>query len=232
MTELPPVTPSAPGGQDAERYVPAAGRLGVTALYDRSVRLTMREGAWRPSFARATMAGASAGDVLDVGCGTGAITRALAEAAPGARVSGLDGDPAVLARARRRLAGRPGVALLEGRADALPFLDGSFDRVTCALVLHHLTPPTQRRALLEAARVLRPGGRLHVADWGRPRGALGRAGSLVLRGLDGFENTGPPVRGELPGLLRQAGFAEVAVTRRLPTVWGTLELMRAEYGMR
>jgi ubiquinone/menaquinone biosynthesis C-methylase UbiE len=220
--------PEALATSASERYVPAAGHFGITALYDRSVRLTMREEAWRPAFARAAMAGAPAGDVLDVGCGTGAITLALDEAAPRARVTGLDGDPAVLALARRRLAGRTDVALLEGLADALPFADESFDRVTCALLVHHLAPVAQRRALLEAARVLRPGGRLHVADWGRPRGALGRAGSLVLRMLDGFENTGPPVRGELPGLLRAAGFAPVAVTRRLPTVWSTLELLRGE----
>lgn len=183
--------PEAPATSASERYVPAAGRFGITALYDRSVSLTMREEAWRPAFARATMAGAPAGDVLDVGCGTGTITLGLAQAAPRARVTGLDGDPAVLTRARRRLSGRTDVALLKGRADALPFADGSFDRVICALLVHHLSPAAQRRALLEAARVLRPGGRLHVADWGRPRGALGRAGSLVLRMLDGFENTWP-----------------------------------------
>ncbi len=112
--------PEAPATSASERYVPAAGRFGITALYDRSVSLTMREEAWRPAFARAAMAGAPAGDVLDVGCGTGTITLGLAQAAPRARVTGLDGDPAVLTRARRRLSGRTGVALLKGRADALP----------------------------------------------------------------------------------------------------------------
>jgi ubiquinone/menaquinone biosynthesis C-methylase UbiE len=213
---------------DRERYVPAAGRFGITALYDTTVALTMREQRWRPALARAAMAGARDADVLDAGCGTGALTHELARAAPGARVTGLDGDPAVLARARRRLARCPGVTLREGRADDLPFENGAFDRVTCALLLHHLSPATQRRALGEARRVLRPGGRLHVADWGRPRGPLGPAGALLLRALDGFENTGPPVRGELPGMLREAGFAGVAVTRRLGVVWGTLELLCGE----
>jgi SAM-dependent methyltransferase len=211
-----------------ERYVPAAGRFGLTALYDTSVGLTMREEAWRPVLAHAATADARHGDLLDVGCGTGALTHALALAAPDARITGLDGDPAVLARARRRLAHCPRVTLLEGRADDLRFEDGAFDRVTCALLLHHLSPAAQRAALREAARVLRPGGRLHVADWGRPRGLVGAAGASLLRALDGFENTGPPVRGELPGMLREAGFERVAVTQRLRVVWGTLELLCGE----
>jgi ubiquinone/menaquinone biosynthesis C-methylase UbiE len=215
-------------GSTHERYVRAAGRFGITALYDTAIGLTMREEAWRMPLAHAATAGARDGDVLDVGCGTGALTHALALAAPDARITGLDGDRAVLARARRRLARCPRVTLLEGRADNLPFPDDSFDRVTCALLLHHLSPATQRAALSEAGRVLRPGGQLHVADWGRPRGLLGPAAALVLRMLDGFENTGPPVRGELPAMLREAGFAPVAVTRRLAVVWGTLELLRGE----
>ena len=212
----------------SERYVRAAGRFGPTALYDTAVGMTMREKAWRTALAHAATADARDGDVLDVGCGTGAITHALALAAPDARITGLDADPDVLARARRRLARCPGVTLLEARADDLPFEDCAFDRVTCALLLHHLSPATQREALSEAARVLRPGGRLHVADWGRPRGLLGPAGALLLRTLDGFENTGPPVRGQLPGMLRRAGFTRVAVTRRVAVVWGTLELLCGE----
>ena len=72
----------------SERYVPAAGRFGFTALYDTTVELTMREAAWRPALAYAATADAREGDVLDVGCGTGAVTHALAMAAPKARITG------------------------------------------------------------------------------------------------------------------------------------------------
>jgi ubiquinone/menaquinone biosynthesis C-methylase UbiE len=215
-------------GRGSERYVPAAGRFGFTAFYDAAVGVTMRENAWRPALAHAAMADAQDGDVLDVGCGSGALTHALVLAAPAARVTGLDGDPAVLARARRRLADFPRARLIEGRADDLPFGDHGFDRVMCALLLHHLSPATQLAALREAARVLRPGGRLHVADWGRPRGLLGPVGALLLRTLDGFENTGPPLRGQLPAIVREAGFERVTVTRRVGVMWGTLELLCAE----
>ena len=68
-----------------------------------------------------------------------------------------------------------------------------------------------------------------MADWGRPRGLLGPMGALLLRTLDGFENTGPPVRGELPGMLRGAGFERVIVTRRLGVVWGTLEVLSGKF---
>lgn len=210
----------------AEPYVPAAGRVGITALYDLTVGLTMREDAWRPAFARAAVSGESATEVLDLGCGTGAVTVELARAAPSARVVGIDGDARVLARARRRVAGHSGVELIEGLADALPFEDDAFDRATCSLLLHHLGPATQRAALAELSRVLRPGGELHLADWGRPRGVVLRAGSLLLRCLDGFPNTGPAVHGELPAMVEAAGFAAVTITRRLRTVWGALELLR------
>jgi hypothetical protein len=63
-------------GSNPERYVPAAGRFGLTALYDTTVGLTMREEAWRPAFAQAATADAQDGDVLDVGCGAGAVTHA------------------------------------------------------------------------------------------------------------------------------------------------------------
>ena len=97
----------------AQRYLPALGRLPVTALYDPLVALTSRERAFR----RAVVAhAATPGAILDVGCGTGTLAIALSEAQPQATITGLDGDPEILERARRKAAGHP-IELVSGRAE-------------------------------------------------------------------------------------------------------------------
>lgn len=209
-----------------DRYVPAAGRRALTALYDPVQALTMREGAWRPALvARVVAAGAH--DVLEVGCGTGTLAVALARA--GANATGIDGDGEILHRARdkARAAGAE-VDWRKGLADALPVADASADAVVCSLLLHHLQPEAKVAALAECRRVLRPGGRLHVADWGRPADPLQRAAFLGLQLLDGFANTADHAAGRLAALIAGAGFRSVTRHDRLRTVWGTLELLEAE----
>jgi ubiquinone/menaquinone biosynthesis C-methylase UbiE len=96
--------------------------------------------------------------VLDVGCGTGQLATALAD--QGAKVWGVDASPEMLERARER-PGR-GVGLKLGRAEALPFRDGWFERTVMRLVVHHVDRP---RALPELARVLAAGGKAVVATF-------------------------------------------------------------------
>jgi ubiquinone/menaquinone biosynthesis C-methylase UbiE len=206
-------------------FVPAAGRHGLTALYDPVVALTMRERTFRSRLV-AQVAAAEPSAVLEIGCGTGSLTLRLADALPGASIVGLDPDSEVLARARAKdAAGR--IDWRDGNATHLPIPDGSFERVVASLVLHHLTTAEKTAALLEAHRVLKPGGRLHVADWGAPQDALMKAAFLALRTLDGFERTRAHARGELPALIAAAGFGDVRVRDRLRTGWGTLELLSA-----
>ena len=93
------------------------------------------------------------GDVLDVGCGTGAFAGALHEA--GYRTFGMDASLGMLTEARRR--GRALVAL--GRGEALPFRDGGFDLAITIATLHHITDPNLiARTLTGMVRVVRPGG--------------------------------------------------------------------------
>ena len=214
------------------RYVPAAGRDFLTPFYDGFVRLTMREETFRARVVDQVLAGLGPGGrILEIGCGTGALTERLATAAPPeVTVTGLDGDGRVLERARARLAGT-GVELVEAGVDRMPFDDAGFDRVVASLLLHHLDDARKAAALAEAHRVLAPAGSLHVADWGPPSGLVPRAGFAALRALDGRENTAAHAEGRIPALIESTGFSSVERRGRLATVLGTVELIAADRGV-
>jgi ubiquinone/menaquinone biosynthesis C-methylase UbiE len=213
--------------KDEDRYVPASGRRGLTRFYDSIVAVTMRERLFRGRLARQVLAGLPAGAlVADVGAGTGTFAIELAAAAPAPRVVAVDGDPEILALAQAKQ-GAAAVEWKRGLANALPLADGSCERVAMSLLLHHLDPAGKDAALAEAHRVLRPGGRLHVADWGRPQDPLMRCGLFTLALIDGFDGIRDHAAGRLPLFLENAGFGEVRRHDRLRTAWGSLELLSA-----
>jgi len=206
-----------------ERYVPAAGRAGLTRFYDLGVRVTMRERLWRPVIVEA-VADRNPAVVVDVGCGTGALSIPVAARLPSARVVGVDGDPEVLDIAR----GKPGadaVEWTEGLAGSLPLKAGEADVLVTSLVLHHLPLQTKREMLSEAHRVLRPGGRLIVADWAAPQDVVASVGFALLQVLDGFATTNDNRRGLVPQLIVQAGFPEPRLLRRVRTALGTFDVL-------
>ena len=82
-------------------------------------------------------------------------------------------------------------------------------------------------ALSEVHRVLKPGGQLHIADWGKPTGIVMRLLVYPIQWLDGFVTTQDNVEGRLPELMETAGFEEVGAQESINTVFGTLALYRA-----
>jgi ubiquinone/menaquinone biosynthesis C-methylase UbiE len=120
--------------------------------------------------------------VLDVACGA---AHASEQVAPHVRqVVAVDITPALLAAGAERLgaAGVANVLLQEGNANALPFVDASFDLVVCRSSLHHFEDP--RRALAEMARVCRPDGRVVVSDMIAPSASVRAAFDEVHQLLD------------------------------------------------
>ncbi len=110
---------------------------------------------------------------LDVGCGTGYLARLMVTAVgPGGRVTGVDPSPPVIDYARR--AAPRNCSFVLGEAQQLEFPDSSFDVVTSSLAVHHIPPEVCPAALTEMFRVLRPDGRLLVADFRPPTNPLAR----------------------------------------------------------
>jgi len=99
-------------------------------------------------------------DVLDVGCGPGALTAALLERVGAGSVSACDPSDSFVAACASRC---PGAVVRPGRAESLPFERDRFDRVLAQLVLHFVSEPD--RALAEFVRVLRPGGVAAACVW-------------------------------------------------------------------
>lgn len=205
-------------------YIPALRYGWLTPFFDLFIRLTTRE----LTFKRLLVEEArieKGHRVLDLGCGTATLTILIKKLYPEAQVIGLDGDPKVLKIAQAKIA-KTGleIKLEQGMAFELPYPDSSFDRVLSSLLFHHLIRENKIRTVKEVYRVLRPGGKLIIGDFGRPNNAAMYLISLVMRRLEETEDL---IKGLLPDMLRRAGFDAVDDFTRYMMIFGTTSLYRA-----
>lgn len=159
----------------------------LATTYDRYARLLSfgQDPRWR-SFLVSRLEAGPADSVLDVACGTGAVSVELARRY-GCRVTGVDQSPEMLDSARRRLGNR--VELVEARAEALPFEDATYDGLTFTYLLRYVDDPAA--TMRELTRVVRPGAHVAMLEFFVPGNPVARASWEV------YVRAGLPVFGRL-----------------------------------
>ncbi len=211
-----------------EKYVPALSYDWLTAFYDPIARLTTREAEFKSALIRQARIG-DGHRVLDLGCGTGTLAITAKQKVPNCKMVGLDGDPAILQQANIKARNAEvEIVFDQGMSFALVYADCMFDRVLSSLFFHHLKRENKLKTLAEIHRVLKPGGELHIADWGIPDNLLMRAGSFLVQKFDGVETTADSFNGLLPQFIAQMGFVLVEETRHFNSLFGTIRLLRAK----
>jgi len=182
------------------------GTISWAHSYDNVVRLMTlgQDGAIRKK--TVALAQLKPGEtVLDVGCGTGAITR-LAKKQVGAsgRVVGLDASPEMIEAAREKAAkAKLDIDFRLEPIERMSFPDASFDVVLSSFMIHHLPGDLKRLGLLEVRRVLKPGGRLLIAEFFNSAEPKWWQALLPMHAQMGL----PPEF--LPNLLRELGFTDL-----------------------
>lgn len=151
--------------------------------------------------------------ILDVGCGTGVLTRRAGDAAgPAGSAIGIDPARNMIRIAKenaQQLASR--VEFKAAAIEQLPFENARFDVVLSSLMLHHLPAGLKHQGLREVYRVLKPGGRLVVADFYQPANSLWW---LVAWPFLFMHTTADNFHGRLPDFFREAGFDPVEMRGR------------------
>lgn len=145
--------------------------------------------------------------VADIACGTGRLLRFIKRTWPRIKASGVDLSPAYLEEARRHLEPFADVALVAGKAEALPFADASVDVITTVYLFHEIPPKVRLEAVREFHRVLKPGGRLVFMD-SLQYGDVGEFDGLLERFPLNFHEPYYPsyARQDLTRLFTAAGF--------------------------
>jgi ubiquinone/menaquinone biosynthesis C-methylase UbiE len=165
--------------------------------------------------------------LLHLGCGRGWMTLELSRRFPSCEVIGVDIDPDVVRGATdhgRRTS--ESARFIEGAAESPPS-DAPVDAIVSSLLFHHLSRRSKTEALAAAKDQLTPGGRLLIADFGRPQDVVMRGAFLGVRIAHGFDDTADNIEGRYPDLMRAAGFADACELGRWRSWLGSVALYSA-----
>jgi len=207
-----------------EEYIPALSYRFLTPFYDFIQRYIVRDVRYKTLLIE--QAKIQAGHhVLDLGCGTGTLAIMVKRMQPNADVVGLDADPDMLKVAKYKSSQQSALVQFDvGFTNKLPYPDASFDRALSSIMIHHLKTPDKETTAREVFRVLKPGGQLHIIDFGKP---VTWYGKILRPFLHGFEEANDNIDGKLPEIFGAPGL-KTEIVGHFWTFFGDLAFLCGE----
>ena len=212
---------------EQKKYIPALGYDFLTAYYDMAIKITMPEKKFRRLLVEEINPQENE-HILEFGFGTGQNLLLVHKTNPKTKLEGLDIDPIVKAIDEHKLAkNNIEIPLHLYNGSVLPFADNSFNKVYSCLVFHQLDAETKLNCLKELHRVMKPNGKLIIADWGKAQNKLMRLTFGLVQLLDGFKTTNDNVKGLMPDFISKADFENVVISKSINTAIGTFSYFKA-----
>ena len=210
--------------ESQQDYIPALSYRFLTPFFDFIQKYIVRDVRYKSLLIE--QANIQPGHrVLDLGCGTGTLAVMVKQRVQDADVTGLDADPAMLkvARYKSDLQSAP-VKFDVGFTNELPYPSASFDRVLSSIMIHHLKTPDKEKTAREVFRVLKPGGQLHVIDFGKP---VTWYGKILGPFLHEFEEANDNIDGSLSKIFGSPGL-KTEISGNFWTFFGDLAFLKGE----
>lgn len=207
-------------------YTPALGNHDRTGSYDQVIAVMTRERRWRERMIN-ELAPKTGQIIVDIGSGTGSLAILMKQACSTIRVIAVDPDPEARRIAEEKAAAARAFiefATAYGDDEIDVVESGTVDVVTSSLVLHQCSVSTKVGILANAYRLLKPTGRLLISDYGMQQTPLMKMLFNQVRMVDGYEDTKANKDGEIPDMMREAGFSNVEELQVTQTPTGSISL--------
>jgi ubiquinone/menaquinone biosynthesis C-methylase UbiE len=212
---------------EQQKYIPALGYDFLTVFYDLAIKLTMPEKIFRGLLINEINPQDNE-TILEFGFGTGQNLILAKAQNTNTKFIGVDIDPKVREIAIHKLEKQNITVDLDlYNGVKLPYQDNQFDKIYSCLVFHQLDAETKLNCLKELHRVLKPNGKLIIADWGKAQNKLMRFAFGFVQLLDGFKTTNDNAKGLMPTFITNAGFLNITITKSIDTLLGTFSYFTA-----
>jgi ubiquinone/menaquinone biosynthesis C-methylase UbiE len=211
----------------SKSFIPALRFKKLTKLYDFFLRITFPENKIKKALIEQLQLKGTE-TVLDFGCGTGTLSIMIKERSPNLNIIGIDVDDEILAIAEKKILDKNLlIQLKKYDGENLPFIGNQhFDKIVSSLVFHHLPTDTKRQVFSQLYKLIKPGGELHIADFGKPKTVYTKIAFEIFRRFDGEENTRVNAKGLLVDFIKAGGFTAVEFLKSYNTVFGTVDLLK------